>query len=106
MNRKELDYRLETLLRKYITYNTSETSYNRFSPIIFELEEKWHNTWVEEAWDCHDGDINMWEAEIPSRVKFTTCYKRKDIMQIFSELGLKVISFTNVYGKTIVHFTS
>ena len=42
--------------------------------------------------------------EIPQKVKFDSNIKRKYIISIFSELGLKVTRYTREYGKTIVYF--
>lgn len=48
---------------------------------------------------------NRYSLPCPQKIKFSKRYKRRDIVRIFSEIGgLKVIRYTNEYGKTIVHF--
>lgn len=80
-----------------IYYNKSRTSginrsnYMRFL-IIVQLKHKilyWKNNNIE---------------EIPQKVKFDDNIKRKYIISVFSELGLRVTRYTREYGKTIVYF--
>lgn len=42
--------------------------------------------------------------EIPQKIVFPDSIKRKYVVSLFSELGLKVTHYTREYGKTIVHF--
>lgn len=57
---------------------------------------------IEQIKDASD----FWKAtqEIPQKIKFNDSIKRKYIVSVFSELGLKVTRYTREYGKTIVHF--
>lgn len=80
-----------------IYYNQSRTSgikrsnYMRFL-IIAQLKHKilhWKNDNIE---------------EIPQKVKFDYSIKRKYVISVFSELGLRVTRYTREYGKTIVYF--
>lgn len=48
--------------------------------------------------------INNNFEEIPQKISFTYNIKRKYVISVFSELGLKVTRYTREYGKTIVYF--
>lgn len=64
---------------------------NRYKPLVSEIR---HFFWE-----------NRYSLPCPQKIKFSKRYKRRDIVRIFSEIGgLKVIRYTNEYGKTIVHF--
>lgn len=75
-----------------ITYfGISERTINRYKPLVEEIRYFF--------WE------NRYSDPCPQKIKFSRHYKRRDIVRIFSEIGgLKIIRYTNEYGKTIVHF--
>lgn len=97
MTRIELLEKFDIVYTNYIKLRwRHERVKNKFSPIIFELMAKWFNTWFANG--------ENFQLKIPSKIKFSGSYRRKDIVRIFSELGLKVTRYTREYRKTIVHF--
>lgn len=95
MTRQQLLDKFDIVYRNYRFRRNGRTK-NKYYPILLELMQKWFNTWFAYG--------ENFLLEIPSKIKFSGNYRRKDIVRIFSELGLKVTRYTREYGKTIVHF--
>ncbi len=82
-------------VRKYckFRYYKDNTSTSKFYNLVLETESKLHlNSFI-----C----LN---PKLPEKIKFSQTYKRKDVVRIFSEIGLDVTHYTVEYGRTIVHF--
>ena len=74
----------------------------------FALRGKNHNKLVAIMAMLDKLDILMDKAgmrgKLPRKIKLDVSIKRKCIVSIFSEVGLKVIRYTREYGRTIVYF--
>ena len=90
---------LRTNLSKVsVKYTVNRHARAKFYHLVRELDSQW----FEPRYLKYPISLDL--EKIPSKIKFCRQYSRKDIVRIFSELGLKVTRYTNEYGKTIVHF--
>lgn len=94
MTNAELRKTLNEVYRKYQQSFMSYFGPSRKTEIKGVIVE-----YIKDKSDCWND-----AEEIPRKIKFNDSIKRKYIVSVFSELGLKVTRYTKEYGKTIVHF--
>ena len=68
------------------------------------VKTKFYNLVLETESKLHLNSFICLNPKLPEKIKFSQTYKRKDVVRIFSEIGLEVTHYTVEYGRTIVHF--
>ncbi len=84
-------------VRKYCKSGSYRTPSKR-------VKTKFHNLVLEIESKLHLNPFIYLDSKLPEKIKFSQTYKRKDVVRIFSEIGLDVTHYTVKYGRTIVHF--